>query len=340
METTSIEPIVNNIINRVAVFAKNNEAIASQTKLLALNATIEAARAGDAGRGFVVVAHEVKQLAQRSSDTSRELQTTIIDEIRKETAQLQRQFDAGEHQRLSEMSQTLVQLIVRNLYERTADVRWWATDSALVRCLETRDAGELSTAAKRLALINRFYSVYLDLVLVDRAGRVVASSRPEKYPQLLGKDLSASNWVRKALATSSGDAYVADEIRHDAAHDRLVAIYATAVRKDGCIDGKPVGALGVYFDWEEQARSIVRDEPNLTADEWRYTRVLLLDQQHRVIASSDGQGLLETMPLSHEGKQKGAYIAGQELVAFARTIGYQEYDGLGWYAVIVRKPRP
>lgn len=313
--------------------------VGDRTKMLGLNARIQAAHAGDHGRAFSVVADDIRGVADDLRSLSADLHEALAPRLRG-LDQLARQLvEEVPGRRAADLALNAVELIDRNLYERSCDVRWWATDAAVVdACADRADTARSSFAGRRLGVILDSYTVYLDLWLADADGRVIAHGRPERYPGVLGADVSASSWFTAAMATADGGAYAVDDVAREARlGGAAVATYATAVRAGGTTDGEAIGALGIFFDWEPQAQAIL-DGLRLSDEERERTRALLLDADGRVLAASDRTGVLDDrVTLATDGAATGYYRDGDRLVGFAETPGYETYEGLGWRGVLIQE---
>jgi hypothetical protein len=310
------------------------------TDMLSVNALIEAARAGESGRGFAVVAQEVGRVSEKVRAVAQRLNEQLgqrVTGLKKLGASLVADIRGT---RLTDLALNMIDIIDRNLYERSCDVRWWATDSAVVACAAEPTTSNKNYCSERLSVILASYTVYLDIWVCDCQGNVLASGRPTLYPQAATTNVAKTDWFQRAMITSDGGEFaVADISENDSLSGRSVATYAAAIRAGGKNDGRPIGVLGIFFDWQSQSQAVVNGV-RLSQDERPRTRCLLIDSNHRVIAASDGRGLLaEIFPLQNFGQTMGNYSdPSGAVVGFARTPGYETYKGLGWYGVITQAP--
>lgn len=317
--------------------------INSRTKLLALNARIEAARAGDYGAAFGVVAAEMQKLASNTADAANQMASRTRHTI---LQLLELIGTSVRGNRLSDMAMVNIELIDRNLYERSCNVRWWATDSALVNALTCRSRESDQLASERLGTILQSYTVYWDLVLCDKAGKVIANGRPSRY-RSVERDVSQSVWFSQALATRSGEEFGFESAhRNPLVGDESSLVFSAAIRGTGGVDGAPIGVLGAIFNWDAFAKSIVTKTP-LGEAERSATRVLITDDQGRILADSHGRQLGEHIPLSWiepvEAHRKGFMTLSIEgrphCLAYADAPGYETYTS-GWNSLVIQPLTP
>ncbi len=331
-----VTELVEQLSHALKTAVREIHSVNAETKVLALNARIESARAGSFGAAFGIVAEEMQQLSERTSQIADNMSTGTQNKTNELLSLINSQILGS---RLSDQALMNIDLIDRCLYERTCDVRWWATDSALVSALSSNQPETIKYASHRLGVILSAYTVYFDLVLCDVKGKVIANGRPDSF-SVVGRDESQSLWFQEAMRTSNGN-----EFGFQSAHtSHLVkmqptVIYSAAVRENAETNGRAIGALGILFNWDSLASAIL----NKVAGNDGSLECYIIDQNERVLASniqeeSQRFRLNDFDPVRAKVKGHFVHQRGSQrwCVAHAKAPGFETYS-TGWYSLVIQR---
>ena len=338
--TDRVVHVVEQLAETMNIAINEIREINENAKLLSLNARIEAARAGSSGAAFGVVAQEMQSLSNNTAVVADDMANKTRNSIN-ELVEIIGGSVRGE--RLADIALNSIDLIDRNLYERTCDVRWWATDSSVVDALQNPSQEAFDFASKRLGVILNAYTVYHDLVLCDSKGRIVANGRPAQFNSV-GRDESKSPWFTKAIATRSGDEFAFQSAHYSPlVMDQSVLVYSSSVRRNGGASESILGALGVVFNWEALSKAVLTNA-SIDAVEAKRTIRFITDRDFQVLASSKPMPVDFRLPVEQLGTilsvSKGhcvVKIDGKDAcVAHALSPGFESY-ATGWRSFLIQE---
>lgn len=332
----SVANLVANLSNETQKATSEINKINDQTQILALNAAIEAARVGDEGRGFGVISGFMGDLSRQTADVTNSMDAKTQEKLHNLNDFLLINSKQIKGNRLANLSLTNIDLVDRSLSERTADVRWWATDQSLVKALTLKTDESLTFLESRLHTLLQYYTVYEDLIVTDNDGNVIASGTDHNF---FGTNVSNEQWFQNVKITKNGQKFSFDIITHtDNKQEQTKLVFSCKVHKDGNPAREEIGVLAIVFKWEQFA-SILFNETPLSDLEQKSTSLYITDNGGNFLALSDkndGKVTQKDLLSLHNGTKNFDVVSiGDEkfLSGHAASVGYEGFS-TGWHSFI------
>lgn len=232
-------------------------------------------------------------------------------------------------------SQVTIDVLIRNLFERTADIGFLATDDDIRLFLENfvskYDENSLvikQEIQKKFKEYVSKYSVYFDIVLFDVHGKIVVRLNED-----INLEKVDTSFIQKVLNTS--DDYIESYKYHDFLPQyKKSLVYSYKVTKSNDSGSKDLGVLALCFRFTDEMNAIFGN----LVDTKNKECLTILDEDGYVIASSDKEhiNLGVKLPIVLNENYKIVSYAGRDYIAkTCETNGYQGFYGLKWYGHIM-----
>ncbi|MCG3697428.1 chemotaxis protein CheW [Aliarcobacter butzleri] len=232
-------------------------------------------------------------------------------------------------------SQVTIDVLIRNLFERTADIGFLATDDDIRLFLENfvskYDENSLvikQEIQKKFKEYVSKYSVYFDIVLFDVHGKIVVRLNED-----INLEKVDTSFIQKVLNTS--DDYIESYKYHDFLPQyKKSLVYSYKVTKSNDSGSKDLGVLALCFRFTDEMNAIFGN----LVDAKNKECLTILDEDGYVIASSDKEhiNLGVKLPIVLNENYKIVSYAGRDYIAkTCETNGYQGFYGLKWYGHIM-----